>query len=106
VEIVADVPDGVAAIDAARALQPDVAVLDAARPGANGLAATPAIKQHVLKQSSFDGAWTRSTQRRPAIDSSTRVSPPTTWRVPVRQLRLRDRAGLTRFAIMNGWMHD
>ena len=44
-DIVADVADGVAAVDAVSALEPDVAVLDVAMPGLNGLAATRAIKQ-------------------------------------------------------------
>jgi DNA-binding NarL/FixJ family response regulator len=44
-DIVADVPDGAAAVDAASALEPDVAVLDVAMPKMNGLAATRAIKQ-------------------------------------------------------------
>jgi two-component system, NarL family, response regulator NreC len=44
-DIVADVADGVAAVDAVSALAPDVAVLDVAMPGLNGLAATRAIKQ-------------------------------------------------------------
>jgi DNA-binding NarL/FixJ family response regulator len=45
-EIVADVPDGAAAVEAATALEPDVAVLDIAMaPGMNGLSATRAIKR-------------------------------------------------------------
>ena len=44
-DIVADVADGVAAVEAASTLEPDVAVLDVAMPGLNGLAATRAIKQ-------------------------------------------------------------
>ena len=44
-EIVANVPDGVSAVDAARTLKPDVAVLDIAMPGLNGLAATREIKR-------------------------------------------------------------
>jgi len=44
-EVVADVPDGEAALDAACALEPDVAVLEVAMPGMNGLAATRAIKR-------------------------------------------------------------
>lgn len=45
IEIVADVSDGAAAVEAAQALQPDVAVLDVAMPGMNGLSATRAIKR-------------------------------------------------------------
>lgn len=45
IDIVADVRDGAAAIDAASTLEPDVAVLDVAMPGMNGLAATRAIKR-------------------------------------------------------------
>ena len=45
IDVVAHVPDGSAAVDAAQALEPDVAVLDVAMPGLNGLAATRAIKQ-------------------------------------------------------------
>lgn len=45
VDIVADVADGVSAVDAASAFEPDVAVLDVAMPKMNGLAATRAIKQ-------------------------------------------------------------
>jgi len=44
-DVVADVADGVAAVDAVTALEPDVAVLDVAMPGLNGLAATRAIKR-------------------------------------------------------------
>ena len=44
-DVVADVPDGQAALDAACALNPDVAVLDVAMPKLNGLAATRAIKR-------------------------------------------------------------
>ena len=44
-DVVADVPDGQAALDAACALKPDVAVLDVAMPKLNGLAATRAIKR-------------------------------------------------------------
>ena len=45
IEVVAHVPDGAAAVDAAHALEPDVAVLDVAMPGLNGLAATREIKR-------------------------------------------------------------
>jgi DNA-binding NarL/FixJ family response regulator len=48
-EVVADVPDGEAALNAARAFEPDVAVLDVAMPGLNGLAATRAIKRQAPK---------------------------------------------------------
>ena len=49
IDVIADVPDGVAALDAASTLEPDVAVLDVAMPGLNGLAATRAIKQKAPK---------------------------------------------------------
>ena len=49
IEVVADVADGSAALDAATALEPDVAVLDVAMPGLNGLAATRAIKRNAPK---------------------------------------------------------
>jgi len=45
IDIVADVADGTAAVEAACALEPDVAVLDIAMPGMNGLSATRAIKR-------------------------------------------------------------
>jgi DNA-binding NarL/FixJ family response regulator len=45
IDVVADVSDGVAAVDAASTFEPDVAVLDVAMPGLNGLAATRAIKR-------------------------------------------------------------
>ena len=48
-DVVADVPDGEAALNAARAFEPDVAVLDVAMPGLNGLAATRAIKRQAPK---------------------------------------------------------
>lgn len=44
-DVVADVADGAAAVDAVSTLELDVAVLDIAMPGLNGLAATRAIKQ-------------------------------------------------------------
>ena len=46
IDVVADVPDGAAALNAVLELKPDVAVLDVAMPGLNGLAATRAIKQN------------------------------------------------------------
>lgn len=49
IEVVADVADGSAALDAATAFGPDVAVLDVAMPGLNGLAATRAIKRNAPK---------------------------------------------------------
>ncbi|HET9271383.1 MAG TPA: response regulator transcription factor [Vicinamibacterales bacterium] len=48
-QVVADVPDGEAALDAARAFEPDVALLEVAIPRLNGLAATRAIKQQAPK---------------------------------------------------------
>ena len=47
IDVVANVADGSAAVEAARTLEPDVAVLDVAMPGMNGLAATRSIKEHV-----------------------------------------------------------
>jgi DNA-binding NarL/FixJ family response regulator len=181
VEIVADVADGEAAIDAATTLEPDVAVLGVGMSGFNGLAATRAIKQHVpnvavvalthhaepvyvqellaagasgyvLKQSPFgvllDAIHAAASGDRfldPAIPleevASADAAPQAaasdremsvlhlaaagksnkdiaaalniavkTVEVhksnAMRKLRLRDRADLTQFAIVNGWMHD
>lgn len=46
-DIVSDVSDGTAAVEAAQALEPDVVVLDIAMAGMNGLAVTRAIKHRV-----------------------------------------------------------
>lgn len=179
VEIVADVADGDAAIDAATTLEPDVAVLDVGMSGSNGLAATRAIKQHVpnvavvalthhsepvyvqellaagasgyvLKQSPFGvlldaihaaAAGDRFLDPAIALEEVANAAPQAavshremsvlhlaaagksnkdiaaalniavkTVEVhksnAMRKLRLRDRADLTQFAILNGWMHD
>jgi len=45
IDVVADVSDGVAALEAARTLEPDVALLEVAIPRLNGLAVTRAIKR-------------------------------------------------------------
>jgi DNA-binding NarL/FixJ family response regulator len=45
IDVVGAVPDGVAAVEAVRALEPDVALLDVSMPGLNGLAATREIKR-------------------------------------------------------------
>jgi DNA-binding NarL/FixJ family response regulator len=45
IDVVGDVADGTAAVEAVTRLEPDVVVLDVAMPGLNGLAATRAIKQ-------------------------------------------------------------
>jgi len=47
IEVVEDAADGAAALEHARALKPDVAVLDVSMPGMNGLSATRAIKAEV-----------------------------------------------------------
>lgn len=47
IEVVEDAADGAAAVEHARALKPDVAVLDVSMPGMNGLSATRAIKAEV-----------------------------------------------------------
>jgi DNA-binding NarL/FixJ family response regulator len=179
VEIVADVADGDAAIDAATTLAPDVAVLDVGMSASNGLAATRAIKQHVpnvavvalthhsepvyvqellaagasgyvLKQSPFGvllsaihaaAAGDRFLDPAIALEEVANAAPQAavshremsvlhlaaagksnkdiaaalniavkTVEVhksnAMRKLRLRDRADLTQFAILNGWMHD
>jgi DNA-binding NarL/FixJ family response regulator len=49
IDVVADVADGEAALDAARTLEPDVALLEVAIPRLNGLAATRAIKRQAPK---------------------------------------------------------
>ena len=47
IELVGDAGDGQVAVERARALKPDVAVLDISMPGMNGLSATRAIKTQI-----------------------------------------------------------
>ena len=47
IEVVADAPNGRVAVDRARALKPDVVVLDLSMPEMNGLAATREILEHL-----------------------------------------------------------